>query len=283
MLSAMAFFSAMGVFIRLGAEELHALEIVFFRNALALVLMMPWLARHGVNALRTKRLGLYVTRASVNVIGMIAGFTALTLIPLAEATALGFTAPLWATLGAALFLSEVLRARRITALVIGFVGMLIVLRPGLQHISTGALLALANAFLIAVTTLIVKKLTRTESPEAIVTWMVLMQTPLSLIPALWVWQWPSMLGWVWLWCLALCATLAHLCWTRACAFADISELQPIEFIKLPLIALFAYFIFSEVPSIWTWIGGTVIFASTAYITYREATISRERMRSAKSL
>ena len=280
MLLAMVFFTSMGIFIRLSAEQLHSLSVVFFRNSLALLLMVPWILRRGVRVMYTKRLGLYSWRATINVIGMAAGFTAITMIPLAEATALGFTAPLWATIGAVLVLGEVIRARRITALACGFLGMLIVLRPGLNEISVGSLLALSNAFLVAMTALIVKRLTATERPDAIVTWMVLMQTPLSLIPALFVWQWPTTETWLWLWCLAGAGTLGHLCWTRAYALAEVTQLQPMEFIKLPIIALFAYLIFNEVPTLWTWLGGIVIFGSTAYITHREARLARQRAQQA---
>ena len=191
----------------------------FFRRRvlsqlLAVVLLAPWLARVGWDGLRVRRWSLVVSRSLFNVAGMAAGFTAITLIPLAQATALGFTAPLWTTLGAVLILGEVIRARRIAALVVGFIGVLVVLRPGFETLSTGALLALSNAFLLAITTLIVKRLTETERPEAIVAWMVILQSPLSLIPAAFVWTWPSPLTWVG--CSAWPAQApSATCWTRA--------------------------------------------------------------------
>lgn len=280
MVVAMVFFTSMSIFIRLASEEVHTLEVVFFRNFLAFVFLLPWLMNQGFATLKTKRFGLLATRASINVVGMAAGFFALTLIPLAEATALGFTAPLWATIGAVVILGEVIRMRRMVALVLGFIGVLILLRPGLESVSLGAVLALSHAFLIAVTTLIVKRLTVTERPSTIVTWMALMQALLSFVPALYVWQWPSLMAWLWLGCLAGAGTLGHLCWTRAFSIAEVSQLQPLEFIKLPLIAVFAYVLFAESPTIWTWIGGTVIFASTAYISLREASLARQRARAA---
>ncbi len=276
MLAAMAFFTSMSVFIRLSAQEVDSFVVVFFRNFLAVVLLAPWLARVGWNGLRVQRWGLVVSRSLFNVAGMAAGFTAITLIPLAQATALGFTAPLWTTLGAVLILGEVIRARRIAALVVGFIGVIVVLRPGFETLSTGALLALSNAFLLAITTLIVKRLTDTERPEAIVAWMVILQSPLSLIPAAFVWTWPSPLTWVWLFCLAGAGTIGHVCWTRAVQLAEVSQLQPLEFTKLPLVALLGFLIFTEIPTVWTWFGGAVIFASTVYISYREAKVARRR-------
>lgn len=276
MLLAMAFFTSMSVFIRLSAEDLHALVVVFWRNFLAVVLLLPWLVRRGRFAMRTRRLPLIAARSVVNVVGMAAGFTAITLIPLAQATSLGFTAPLWTTLGAVLVLGEVIRMRRMAALLAGFVGVLIVLRPGFEELSTGALLALTNAFLLAITTLIVKRLTTTEHPEAIVAWMVILQSPLALVPALFVWDWPSLAGWGWLFALAGAGTIGHVCWTRAVQLGEVSQLQPLEFTKLPLVALLAFLVFSEVPTAWTWIGGTLIFAATGYISLREAQLARER-------
>jgi len=279
MLAAMVFFSTMGMFIRLSAEQLHSLEVVFFRNFLALLMMVPWILRLGPGVMKTRRLGLYTARSVINIIGMAAGFTAITLIPLAEATALSFTAPLFATLGAALVLGEVVRIRRITALAVGFVGMLIVVRPGIEAISPGVLMALGNALTIAVTVLMVKKLTDTERPETIITYMVLLQSPLALIPALFVWEWPEPMTWVWLTCLAGAGTIGHLCYTRAIQLAEVSQIQPIDFVRLPVIALTGFVLFGEVPTVWVWLGGAVIFASTAYVTHREAQLVRERRRS----
>lgn len=274
MVGAMIFFGMMSTFIRLASAQLHAFEIVFFRNFLAVLIMLPWVMRHGLGSMRTNRFGLLSLRAVLNVSAMLAGFTALTLIPLAEATALSFTAPLFATVGAALILGETVRARRIAAVLIGFAGTMIVLRPGVEAITPGALLAILNAFLLAMTLLVVKVLTRTERPESVVIYMVLLQTPMALVPALFVWQWPEPLTWLWLFALAGAGTAGHILFTRAMAIAEVTQVQPFEFIRLPLIAVIAYLLFDEVPTVWTWLGGAVIFAATAYITHREAVAAR---------
>ena len=274
MVGAMIFFGMMSSFIRLASAQLHAFEIVFFRNFLAVLIMLPWVMRHGLGSMRTNRFGLLSLRAVLNVSAMLAGFTALTLIPLAEATALSFTAPLFATVGAALILGETVRARRIAAVLIGFAGTMIVLRPGVEAITPGALLAILNAFLLAMTLLVVKVLTRTERPESVVIYMVLLQTPMALVPALFVWQWPEPLTWLWLFALAGAGTAGHILFTRAMAIAEVTQVQPFEFIRLPLIAVIAYLLFDEVPTVWTWLGGAVIFAATAYITHREAVAAR---------
>ena len=278
MLGAMILFSTMGVFIKLSSSQLHPLEVVFFRNFLALFFLTPWIFKQRATVFKSNRKKLYTLRAVFNVVGMAAGFTALTLIPLAEATALSFTAPLFATLGAALILGEVVRQRRIIAIFFGFIGMLIILRPGIEAISPGALLAIANAITIAITVLIVKKLTTTEKPITIVVYMALLQTPMALIPALFYWEWPSLITWTWLFCLAGAGTIGHLMYTKAIQLAEVSQLQPIDFVRLPIIALFGYIVFAEQPGIWVWIGGAVIFLSTAYVTHREAAISKNQIK-----
>ena len=278
MLGAMILFSTMGVFIKLSSSQLHPLEVVFFRNFLALFFLTPWIFKQRATVFKSNRKKLYTLRAVFNVVGMAAGFTALTLIPLAEATALSFTAPLFATLGAALILGEVVRQRRIIAIFFGFIGMLIILRPGIEAISPGALLAIANAITIEITVLIVKKLTITEKPITIVAFMALLQTPMALIPALFYWEWPSLITWTWLFCLAGAGTIGHLMYTKAIQLAEVSQLQPIDFVRLPIIALFGYIVFAEQPGIWVWIGGAVIFLSTAYVTHREAAISKNQIK-----
>jgi len=263
-------FTCMGIFIRLSADSLPIFEVVFFRNALALLLLLPIIMRTGWSSLRMNKPKLFFVRALINIGGMFCGFTALTLIPLAQMTALGFTGPIFVTIGAVFFLGEVIRLRRILAIGVGFLGTIIILQPGFTEISVGAILALVSALSIAMASLIVKKLTATETSEAIVTWMVAMQAPLALIPAIGVWEWPSLEAWGYLWAMALTGTIAHLCFTRAYRLVDITALQPLEFIKLPFAVILAWVVFSELPGLWTWIGGAVIFASSVYITKREA-------------
>ena len=268
-------FAAMSLLIRHVSTELHALEIVFFRNFLAVAWMLPWLMRVGVRGLRTKRLGAYALRATLGIVGMTAGFTSYTLIPLSDATALTFTAPLFAAVIAAVFMGEVIRVRRWTAIIVGFIGTMIVLRPGVDAIQVGALLALVNAVTMAIGNLLIKSLSRTESTEAVVTYMVLLLTPLSLIPALFVWQWPSWNALFWLLLLAGCGTAGHWCLTRSYIKADVTFIMPFDFLRLPFTALLAYMAFAETPTIYTWVGGAVIFASTFYIVHRERKLARQ--------
>lgn len=270
------FFSLMAVLIRLVSAELHALQIVFFRNLLALAWMTPWLLKVGPSGLKTQRLGMFCVRSCIGVVGMSSGFWAVTLIPISDATALSFLSPIFATVGAALFLGEDVRMRRWAAVLVGFAGAMIVLRPGEAMIQFGAALALVNAVAMATNKLVLKSLARTERTETIITYMVLLLTPLTFIPALFVWQTPSWEAMGWMVLLAGCGTAGHYCMTRAFGLADLTVVLPFDFTRLPLSALLAFLLFAEVPTMWTWIGGAVIFASTFYIARREAQVAKAR-------
>ena len=263
-------FSIMLIFIRKASENLHILEVVFFRNLLAFFVMLLILKSTGLVAIKMNNTKLFFVRGFFGAIGMLAGFTCLTLIPLAQATAISFAQPIFITIGATIFLGEIIKVRRIVAIVIGFIGMLIIVQPGVNSFSFGIMLAIIAALAHSLNALIVKKLTLTETPQAIITWMVIILIPITLIPALVVWEWPSFETWLYLWGIAIVGSLAHFLWTKSCSMADITSLQPIEFIKLPIIALLGWIIFSEIPGTWTWVGGLIIFISTIYISHREA-------------
>ena len=263
----------MVIFIRKASENLHILEVVFFRNLLAFIVMLPLLTSTGLAAIKMNNTKLFLMRGFFGAIGMLAGFTCLTLIPLAQATAISFSKPIFITIGAAIFLGEIIKARRIAAIIIGIIGMLVIVQPGVNSLSFGIMLAIIAALAHSVNALIVKKLTLTDSPQAIVTWMVIILIPITFIPAVAVWQWPNLETWLYLWGIAIVGTLAHFSWTKSYTMAEITSLESIEFIKLPIMALFGWMIFSEIPGTWTWIGGSIIFLSTIYISRRETKAS----------
>jgi len=255
---------------------MHPFQIAFFRNVFALSIMLPWLLRHGSVALHTKRVKLHFWRAGIGLAAMLCWFSAVAYMPLAQAVALNFTVPLFATAGAAIFLGEVVRARRWSATVVGFLGVLIILRPGFGEITALTALPVVAAGFMAVTTLIVKSLSRTEAPASIVLYMNLLLTPLSLLPASFVWRWPSLgelgLGLF----IGCCAVVAHIFFTRAFARADASAIMPFDYARLPFVALVGFVLFSERPDLWTWVGAAVIAAAAIYIAQRESRVARER-------
>ena len=269
-------FSIMNVAIRIVSGELDPLQIAFFRNLFALAFMLPWLARAGLTGLATRRIGTHLWRAAMGMLAMVCWFYSIALLPLAEAVALNFTVPLFATAGAALFLGEIVRARRWSATLVGFLGVLVILRPGFTELSASMALPVLAAVFMALATLIVKSLSRSESPAAIVLYMNLILTPLSLVPALFVWRWPSWTALALLVLIGLLAALAHIALTRAYTKADASAVMPFDYARLPFVAALAFLVFGQVPDLWTWAGAAIIAGSAIYIARREALVARLR-------
>jgi drug/metabolite transporter (DMT)-like permease len=270
MLASGIFFAGLGVSIRIASREIPTVEVVFFRNFINLIIMLPWLIKIGIGGLKTKKLSMHLFRAIGGLISMFFWFAGFGVLPLAEATSLGFTAPLFATLGAVFFLHEIVRFRRWFAILFGFIGTLIILRPGLQIITPEALYILIGAIFVAGGFMLVKILSKTESPTTMVLFMALFLTPLSLIPALFVWVWPSPEAWIWLIIVGTTATCGHLLFNRAFAATDVTAVLPFDYCRLIFAAGIGLFMFNEMPDMWTWIGGSVIFSSTIYIANRES-------------
>ncbi len=268
-------FSVMHVMIRHLAGSLDPIQIAFFRNFFGLVVFLPWFLRYGFAPLRTKQWKLHGLRAVLNVCAMFAFFTALGMTPLARVTALGFTAPLFATLLGVVVLGEVVRLRRWTATICGFLGTLVILRPGFAEIDLGSLLVLFSALLWGCTLIVIKVLARTESSLTITSYMNILLTLLSLVPALLVWRTPEGMQWLWLLAIGVVGTLAQLAITQSLKEADTGVVMPFDFLKLIWVAVMGYLFFAEVPGTFIWLGGAIIFASATYIAIRESRLARE--------
>ena len=275
LVSAAALAGLTGV-VRHMSAGLHPFEIAFFRSFFGLLILAPWLMRSGLGVLRTKRLGLYTLRCALGVATMLMWFTAISMVPLADAVALGFTSPLFVILGAALFLGEVVRGRRLGATLCGFAGALIILRPGSGVLDLGAVLVLLSAVTLAGANLSVKELSRTEPVQAIVTYMVIFMVPLTFIPALLVWQTPTPAQLAELLGLAAVATLGNYAMTRAVAVADASAVMPYDYARLPFAALIGFFVFGETSDAATWIGAGVIAVASLYLAHHESKAEQRR-------
>ncbi len=249
---------------------LHVFEIAFFRNFFGLILMLGLVARGRLGVLRTKRFPLHLLRAVLNAVAMLTFFQALALIPLAEVTALAFTTPLFAVVLAVIVLKERLGPRRMVGLLVGLVGALIIIRPGVVPLSLGSVLVIGSSLIWACALMCIKLLSRTETSLSIAIYAALLLTPLTGIPALFVWQWPHGSEWVLLVVIAATGSFYQVMINQALKLADASLVMPFDFTKLIWAALVGYIFFSEIPDIWTVAGGAVIIASVTYITYREA-------------
>ncbi|WP_417513406.1 DMT family transporter [Minwuia sp.] len=262
-------FAAIMVIIRELADDLPIFVLSFWRNMFAVLLFVPWILRVGISGLKTDRLPMFTLRSLFMVASSIMLFYAAVLIPIGEATAITFTSPLFATVLAVFVLKEKIGWRRGLALATGFAGMLIILRPGVEAISPGALLAIGASVLFAYVVILGKQLSSSESPELVILLLSVINLPLSLIPALFVWESPSGDQWLWLIGLGIAANVNMYGIQRAVSVGEASLTQVFDFVRLPVSALAAWWAFSEVPDKWMWAGAAIIFAAAVYTTRRE--------------
>ena len=274
MVASTVLFGAMAVCIRLASSQLHPFEIAFFRNLFGFVFTFPLLFRHGWGILRTDKLPLYFLRCCIGIVSMLAGFWAIVHLPLAQAVALSYSTPIFVTIGAVFVLGEVVRARRWTAVIIGFIGVLVLMHPGTDSFNFASLIAVLAAVMSASVAISIKFLSRTEKADAIVIYTTMIWVPLSLVPALFYWTQPTGITWLWIVLCGFLGTTAHMCWTRALTLADASLLTPISFLQVLVVGSFGYFLFGESVDRWTVAGAAIIFGSNVYIAHREARLAR---------
>jgi drug/metabolite transporter (DMT)-like permease len=268
------FVGVTGVVRHLGTD-MNPMQAAFIRYAFGVVLIAPVLLRMFAAGVAPSRLGLHGLRGVAHGAAVMLWFFAMARIPIAQVTAIGFTTPIFTTIGAAIYLGEHLHARRVAAIVVSFLATLVILRPGAVSIELGALAQLAAAPLFACSFLIAKKLTETESSASIVAYMSVFVTLALLPPALLVWRTPTLTELGWLFVTAVFATAGHYTFTRAMQTVELTVLQPFSFLQLVWATLLGFYAFSEVPDVWTLTGGAIIVASVTYIAHREARAASE--------
>ena len=262
--------ATMHALIRHISQDLHPFEIAFFRNVFGFVALSPLFIRYGFGPLRTRRLGLLSVRAVLNTCVMLSFFYGLSVSPLAVVSALGFSAPVFATLLAILFLGEVVRLRRWLAILVGFAGTMVIVRPGFTTLDPGIIAVLMSAWLWAGALIVIKVLSRTESSLTITAYMTILMAPLSLVPALFFWEWPTLEQWGWLAMIGALGTVGQLTMTEALHLGETSEVMPLDFLKLIWAAVIGFLAFGEIPDLFTWVGGVMIFGAATYIAVRES-------------
>jgi drug/metabolite transporter (DMT)-like permease len=262
--AASACFAGTFTLVRVLASDLPALEIVFFRNLLGFFIVLPLMGRSGFRMASASSHRLYVARACLGFVAMGLWYVGVAHLPLNDSTALSFTSPLFATLAAIMFLGERVDGARWGALVVGFSGVLVVLRPGFNVITWPELSIIGSAVLVGLNTIIVKQLTRAEPARAIIGYMSLYMVPFSAIAVIPVWTpaplhtWPALAG------VAVLSTAGNLLLTRTLAAWKASSVVSLDFVRLPMVSLLAWFVFGEVADAWAWIGATLIIAATAF-------------------
>ncbi len=264
-------FSLMNVFVRMAAESLSPTGLVTLRNLLTLTLLLPFVAPRRFAAIRTARLKGHIGRSMVGAVGMLAWTYSLTLMPLTHATALSFTTPLLVTLLAILLLKEKADARHLLALLVGFLGTLIILRPAAEGFDLNSLWVLLATASWATTSMFIKSLTKTEPPIAMVFYMNLFMFLIALPFAAGDWHWPEATTWLVLLGVSVCSILMHFTLVKAYMLAPVVTLMPIDFMRLVFTSILAYLFFGETSDLTSWIGAAIIIGSALYIATRKPT------------
>ena len=255
--------------VRSVADDINPLQAGFMRYAFGTLLLLPMAFKFKATDLAPRLVGGHIIRSIVHAISVLLWFYAVTKISLADLTALSFTAPVFITIGAFLFLGETFSYRRLGGIVTAFIGAVIILRPGVEAISLGAIAILISAPFQAASTLIGKHLAPRTSTYAMVFYLSLFVTLTSLIPTLFVWNLPSLNTCVLTFGAAVLATCAHFCWTKSFQIADLSFTQPGMYFTLIWAVAIGFFIYDERPDVWSGGGAAIIIAATAYIAARE--------------
>lgn len=269
-------FTSTSVMIRLLSHQIESVQTAFFRAVIGLVLLLPMIASGRVVPWHSKRIRGHFWRTLMGTTSMVLGFYAVSLLPLADATAIAFSQPLFSVLVAVVLAKEKVRWRRWTATIVGFAGVLVMVRPGEGSLQLGALVALANAATVAMSILLVKRLSDSESPLMILTQFAIFSTLFLAPPALWVWRWPDLWGWLLAVGIALSATVGQYFWVQAFKAGEMSAVAPFEYVRLPFAVFMGWLIFGELPVVWTYVGAAIVIASALYIAHREHTLAKER-------
>jgi len=262
--------------IRYATEELHPYQAVFLRFAFGLILILPMVMKRGIVSLATKRLPLFGLRGVLSAAEMCLWFMAVLYLPLAEATTLNFTVPLFGTILAAVILREQVRIHRWLAIVIGFVGVALIIQPGTDTMQAASILPIAAAIGMASAGLITKRLVATESTTSLLFYLMIITTPVSLIPALFVWQTPSWSALGLMAVAALMMNVMQVCNVKALQLADYSFFVGFSYLRLPIIAVLALILFGEVPDIWILPGGAMIIGAALYVALRERKLAKRK-------
>jgi len=276
MFGALLSFSTLAVAARNVSEELDTFQLMFFRSVimLAMVVSIGLLSPGGLGQFRTKNLKGHLARNCAHFVGQFGWFFGVAAIPLAQVVAIEFTTPLWIGVFAPFLLSERMTLVRGLVLLVGFSGVLVVVRPWEAEIQAGSVAVMVAAVGFALSMIATKRLTRSDSVLCILFYMGLMQAPMGLLPALGSWVMPGPEVWAWMVLISTCGMSAHFCLAKALSSADALVVAPMDYLRLPAFALVGYVFFAETVGIEVVLGGLVILTSNWLNTWLEARRTR---------
>jgi drug/metabolite transporter (DMT)-like permease len=266
-----ASFLTMAVAGRAIMPDLDVFQVMEMRSVIGWLILLPLVfASGGFAAMRTRRPLQHIGRNVVHYAGQFAWLMALTMIPLAQLISIEFTTPIWGALLAVLFLGERMSTRKIMAIVLGLVGVLVIVRPGVTAVDPGHLIMLAGAVAFGISVVMVKSLTRTDSVVAIIFWMLIIQSVIGLVPAIVVWRMPEPWMWPWIVLVSFTGMFSHFCMARALSYAEATVVMPMDFLRLPLSAVIGFLLYSERIDLFTAIGAALILTGNLFNIQRRA-------------
>jgi len=272
------FGTLMLTFLKLAQEEVNVYTAGFFRFLLGLLIISPYIFKTKFEVFKTKHIKKHFIRSALNLPAMLLYFSTLVMLPIEKVTAISFIVPFIVTILAVFFLGEKIYIYRTLALILGFCGMLIILRPGLINISVGVYMALFSSFLWSVVIIITKKISKDDSSITILSYQSVFMSVFSFCIVLFFWETPSLITFVYLVFAALSGTILHLALNHAYKLVDVSMTQPYSFLSLVFASIIGYFVFSEIPDLFTWLGAVIIFIGVLIISYREMKLDKEIIR-----
>jgi drug/metabolite transporter (DMT)-like permease len=262
-------FTCMVALIKYAGQNLHVTQILFIRQIVMVLIVLPGIISHFPESLKTSRLDLQVYRIIGATIAMLFGFYAIIHMPLAEATAIGFAKSFFVTIAAIIILKEKVGPRRWVAVLIGFIGVIVMVQPGgdgFNYFSIYALIGSASAGLVMV---IIRKLSQTDSPTTILTYQAIAVGVLVAIPAWYYWTSPSLNEWILLISIGIISYGAQMLNVYAYKWGEASLLASIDYVRLLYATIFGYLLFSQIPGPYTWIGSGIIISASIYTIHRE--------------
>ena len=266
--------AVMWVLVRQLSDQLHPLEITFFATLFGFLFSCINVFKLGLSIFQTTRLSHHFYRGCINGVAISAWFSALTLLTLADASALNLISPLCASIGAVFVLKEHMGPRRWFGLGVGVLGALVVIRPGFEEVSLGIWLVIITALASAGQRLFGKSLAATDNLTTCVLYLTLFMIPISMIAATFVWKWPNYYNYLYLVLIGALLNLGHFTMMKSFSLADVSALEPVNFTRLVWGALFGFWFFNETPDLYTWAGGFMIISATSYVAHREAKLRK---------
>ena len=269
------FGTLMGTFIKLAQEELNVFTTGFLRFFFGFLIITPYILKTKFEVFTTKNLKIHILRSALNLPAMLLGFAALAMLPLEKMTAIHFIVPIIVTILAVIFLKEKIYLYRSIALVMGFLGMLIILRPGIIDISIGIYMALISSLIWSVVIILTKKVSNDDSAITILSHQYVYMSLFSFPLVIYFWDQPSLKTIIFILCAAMSGTILHIALNHAYKLVDVTMTQPYSFLGLVVSSIIGYFVFSDKPDFYTWLGASVIFCGVLLISYRELQLNKE--------